>query len=76
MTAGIQVKNGYLYVILTLECAVKALQQQLDEFKSGERYLKLQKDYRQVIADYERTIKNLKFDLSHAHSETVNVNEL
>ena len=51
--------NGELIVkVNTLECIVKAQQQQLEAFRSGERYMKLQKDFRRVIAGYERTIKN------------------
>ena len=57
----------------TLECVVKVQQKQLDAFRSGERYLKLQKDFRRVIAGYERTIRNLKTELGKAHAETVNV---
>ena len=69
--------NGELIVkVNTLECVVKAQQQQLDEFRSGERYLKLQKDFRRVIAGYERMIKNLKIELGKAHAETVNVRNI
>ncbi|MEE3486235.1 MAG: hypothetical protein VZQ98_18180, partial [Bacteroidales bacterium] len=56
--------NGELIVkVNTLECIVKAQQQQLEAFRSGERYMKLQKDFRRVIAGYERTIKNLNIEL-------------
>ena len=69
--------NGELIVkVNTLECIVKAQQQQLEAFRSGERYMKLQKDFRRVIAGYERTIKNLKIELGKAHAETVNVRNI
>ena len=58
--------SAYADVILkvnTLECIVKSLQQQLDAFKSGARYMKLQKNFHRVIAGYEREIKNLKIEL-------------
>ena len=60
----------------TLECVVKVQQKQLDAFRSGERYLKLQKDFRRVIAGYERTIRNLKTELGKAHAETVKVRNI
>ena len=69
--------NGELIVkVNTLECIVKAQQQQLEAFRSGERYMKLQKDFRRVIAGYERTIKNLNIELGKAHAETVNVRNI
>ena len=60
----------------TLECIVKSLQQQLDAFKSGERYLKLQKDFHRVIAGYERKIKQQNTEIGKAHAETVTVREI
>lgn len=71
--------SAYADLILkvnTLECVVKSLQQQLDAFKSGARYLKLQKDFHRVIAGYERKIKNLKIELGKAHAETVDVRNI
>lgn len=71
--------SAYADLILkvnTLECIVKSLQQQLDAFKSGARYMKLQKDFHRVIAGYERKIKSLKIELGKAHAETVNVREI
>lgn len=71
--------SAYADLILkvnTLECIVKSLQQQLDAFKSGARYMKLQKDFHRVIAGYERKIKNLKIELGKAHAETVDVREI
>ena len=69
--------NGELIVkVNTLECIVKAQQQQLEAFRSGERYMKLQKDFRRVIAGYERTIRNLKTELGKAHAETVKVRNI
>lgn len=56
-----------------LRCIIKSLQQQVDTFTNGKRYLKLQQDYRHVIAGYERTIKKLKSELAKAHTETVDV---
>ena len=51
--------NGELIVkVNTLECIVKAQQQQLEAFRSGERYMKLQKDFRRVIKSENRTWKS------------------
>ena len=41
---------------------LKNTQRELEEFRSGERYLKLQEDHRCVMAGYRRKISNLKDD--------------
>lgn len=58
---------------MALRCEVKALAYKVETFKSGERYLKLQEDYRCVERGYIRKIKKLKEELAAAHAQTVDV---
>lgn len=58
---------------MALRCEVKALAYKVETFKSGERYLKLQEDYRCVERGYIREIKKLKEELAAAHAQTVDV---
>lgn len=61
---------------MALRCEVKAQAKIIDEFKSGERYLKLQRDHRKVIDGYIREIKKLRAELAKSHAETVNVRNM
>ena len=47
----------------------KALQRDLDEFRNGSRYMKLQDDYRRVCNGYIKVINSLKQDLAKARAE-------
>ena len=62
------------YVVL--QYRNKALQRELDSFRNGTRYKKLQEDHRRVIAGYIRENKNLRQELADAHAETVSVRNL
>ena len=55
---------------------LKNAQRELEEFRSGERYLKLQEDHRCVMAGYRREISNLKKEVAEAHAETINVRNI
>ncbi len=54
----------------TLQYKVKSLAQQVAEFKSGEKYRKLQEKYKGIIRGLEKTIQELKQELAQAHKET------
>ena len=54
-----------------LQLRVKNLERELDEFKSGKRYLKLQEDHRLVVAGYIKEIQRLKSELAKANARTV-----
>ena len=62
------------YVVL--QYRNKALQRELDSFRNGTRYKKLQEDHQRVIAGYIRENKNLRQELADAHAETVSVRNL
>lgn len=67
--------NSFEYVG-TLQYRLKAQAQQIAEFKSGEKYVKLETQYKAVIRSLERRIKQLEQELAKAHSETVSVRNL
>ena len=60
--------DGTFEMITALQYRVKALQHELDEFRSGERYMKLQSDQRRVINGYIREIIRLRKELADAHT--------
>ena len=58
-----------------LQYRVKAQARQIDEFKSGEGYRKIEETYKGIIRDQEKTIRRLKQELAQAHQETISVRE-
>lgn len=59
-----------------LQHRVKAQARQIAEFESGERYRKLESEYKAVIRSLERRIKELEYELSRSHSETITVRNI
>lgn len=62
--------------LTTLQYQNKAMRQELEAFRNGERYRKLQADYHKVTAGYIREISRLKKELAKAHAETVTVRDI
>ena len=54
----------------------KMLKQELDEFKSGARYIKLQADYRRVVAGFIREIQRLRAGQADANARAITVRDL
>lgn len=54
----------------------KALRREVEAFRNGEKYRKLQADYSRMIAGYVKEIKRLKNELAKAHAATVTVRNL
>jgi uncharacterized tellurite resistance protein B-like protein len=59
--------------VSSLQYRVKSLEHQLEAFKSGEKYARMEAERKEQLADRDREIKRLKAELSDAHSETVTV---
>lgn len=59
--------------ITTLEYRLKAANAQIQAFKSGEKYIRMQEEYLKELRSLEQKIKKLEDALSRAHSETVSV---
>ena len=55
---------------------IKALEQELNAFRSGKRYLKLQEDNRKVIAGYIKEIRKLRNKVAEEHANAVSVRDL
>ena len=51
----------------------KALSRQVEEFKSGEKYIKMEADYKKLLRFHNQEMKRMKQELARAHSETVTV---
>ena len=52
----------------TLQCRLKSYSLQIREFKNGEKYVKMNRAFRQWEEEKEREIKNLKLALAEANS--------
>ena len=61
---------------MSLRCKVKELERTIEEFKSGKRYLKLQKDYHRVAEGYIKEINRLRSETAAAHIQAVKVRNI
>ena len=55
---------------------IKALKRTIDEFKSGERYKKLQKVYHRVVNGYIKEIKQLKLEIGHLNACMISIRNM
>lgn len=62
--------------ITTLEYRLKAAANEIAAFKSGEKYIQMEKYYLGIIRRLERRIKELESEVAKAHAETVSVRNL
>lgn len=70
-------RDGSLFEInMALKSEVKALKHTIEEFKSGKRYLKIQKDHSRVVKGYIKEIERLKKEVSAAHAQAVTVRKI
>lgn len=65
--------NSSFKYITTLEYRLKAATAEVMDFKSGEKYIKMQEEYLKELRYLERIIKRLREELSIAHNETITV---
>ena len=59
--------------ISALQLRLKAKQRIIDEFKSGERYVKMHDKHMKEMRYLERKLKQSKLETAQAHAETVSV---
>ena len=59
----------------TLQYRVRNLESRLQTFKTGEKYISMQEDFKLQLADKDKEIKNLKLKLAQSRAETVTVRE-
>lgn len=65
--------NSSFEYITTLEYRLKAANAQIQAFKSGEKYIRMQQEYLKELRSLEQKIRELENALSCAHGETVSV---
>lgn len=56
-----------------LQLRVRTLETAVEKFKSGEKYRKMEEEYKALVRFHNKEIKRLEYELSKAHSETVTV---
>jgi predicted nucleic acid-binding Zn-ribbon protein len=64
--------NGYEY-LANLQYRVKDLSNQVSDFKSGERYIKIQADHKEHLCIKNREIEGLKQELAQSRRQTIDV---
>lgn len=62
--------------IMNLQSTVKSQKKQLADFKSGEKYVRMQAAHKNQIAEKDEEIKRLKHELSKSQSQTSNVRKI
>ena len=65
--------NSQYEFITTLQYRVKSLQAQLEAFRSGNKYLQMEAEYKSLLHTEESQIHKLKVELSKAHAQTIDV---
>lgn len=65
--------NSQYEFITTLQYRVKSLQAQLEAFRSGNKYLQMEAEYKSLLNTEESRIRKLEVELSHAHAQTIDV---
>lgn len=56
-----------------LQYEVKHLRKLVEDFRSGEKYTQMKKEYNKMIDSLKREIRSLKAELAAAHAQTVSV---
>ena len=62
--------------ITNLQYEVKRLKKLVEAFQSGEKYVRMEKEFRKSMNGLRREIRSLKAALAAAHAETVKVRSL
>lgn len=60
-------------LVSTLQYRNRSLSRQVEDFKSGETYVKMDAEYKKLLRFHNREMKRMEYELSKAHSETVTV---
>lgn len=59
--------------VTTLQYRNRALSKQVEDFKSGEKYMQMEAEYKKLLRFHHQEMKRMENELSKAHSETVTV---
>ena len=60
-------------VVSALQYRNRSLSKQVEEFKSGEQYVRMEEENKRLVRFHNREMKRMEYELSKAHSETVTV---
>ena len=63
------------YDFVTLMCRLKAAQNEVEDFKSGEKYIQMKALHLKEIQNFKRTILKMQDKLARAHSAMVSMRE-
>lgn len=59
--------------VSVLQYRNRSLSKQVEEFKSGERYVRMEEENKRLVRFHNREMERMEYELSKAHSETVTV---
>ncbi len=62
-----------LELVSNLQYRNRSLSKQVEDFRSGEKYRKMDAENKRLIRFHNREMKRMEYELSKAHSETVTV---
>lgn len=65
--------HGIYEQMTTLQYRYHSVLKQLEEFKSGEKYVKMEAEYQKLLRRYNKKVLQMEYELSKAHSETITV---
>lgn len=68
--------DNWFEYYMAARCTIKDLKRTIEEFKSGERYLKLQKDYHRVTAGYIKEIKRLRKEVGSLNARIISTRNM
>lgn len=65
--------HGIYEQMTTLQYRYHSVLKQLEEFRSGEKYVKMKAEYQKLLRRYNKKVLQMEYELSKAHSETITV---
>lgn len=65
--------HGNFEYVTTLQYRNRSLIKQVDDFKSGEKYRKMNEAYEKLLRFHNKEMKRMEYELSKAHGETITV---
>lgn len=60
-------------LVSTLQYCNRSLSKQVEAFKSGEQYIRMEAENKRLVRFHNQEMKRMEYELSKAHSETVTV---
>ena len=61
---------------MAARCLIKSLRHQLEEFESGERYLKIQRDHSRVVAGYIKESKKMRLEIGRLNARLISTRDM